>query len=412
MAVLIGLVFLLSACQGGPRYEFHDLAVKECVERYLGKSADELTARDLSALSQLKAFTFDAYDQHVTSLRDLPELFPELRYVSLASSWFNEARLSPEDCAILENMESLRTVDIYADGLPSLDFAQDLPYVSLRYTEQSYLSDENKLPEASVLGRDFIESRVSGPVKEYVRVADGERVFELIVTDYKYFANGDYCYETKIFVSEKRNGAYYFLENLDVPGRIDNAAAGLIITDANFDGRKDVLVSQGQFGNQGLARFACFLDGDGSYSLNGGFSDIANPAIDRQSQKILSSWRNSAASHSWAMFSYINGEFIETERLTQEPESWTAEYDIEVWRHVVKYTSAENKETESYLTSDYTDQEWTAMFYDEDSFWGLSADKWRTLSNQGILFDGSLYSNGLDAQITEIIDEQQAGAAF
>lgn len=391
-------------------YEFHDAAIKDCIERYFDKSADALTTEDFETLSKLQSFSFDAYGKNVTTLLDLPDLFPELRYVSLAFSWFDEARLSMIDCEILEEMDSLRAVDIYADGLPSLDFVEKLPYVSLRYTEEAYLSDEYNLAEASVLGKKFIGDQVTGHVKEYVKVADGERVYELIVTDFEQADNDeiwDSWYEAKILISEKRNGEYYFLNSLDVPGRIGNVSGGLILADANFDGLKDILISQGHFGAQGLVTYACFLNYDGTYKLCESFSEIPNPALDEQNKKVLSTWRNWAASHSWAMYSYIDGEFIETDRLTQEPEE-TGEHSeenngAEIWKHEVEHISAENTELEIYLTSEYTDDEWIAMFYDESSFWGLYSDKWWTLFNQGTLLDWSLYGDGLDAQIMEII---------
>jgi hypothetical protein len=85
-----------------PLYVFHDTAVKNSVERYFEKSADELTAEDFYKLSQLQSFNFYEYDAQITTLRDLPELFPLLRYAKISYSWFNAARLSLEDCTILD----------------------------------------------------------------------------------------------------------------------------------------------------------------------------------------------------------------------------------------------------------------------------------------------------------------------
>ena len=177
----------------------------------------------------------------------------------------------------------------------------------------------------------------------------------------------------------------------------------------NFDGQKDILVFQGLFGSQGAARYACFLSTGDTYETNEDFSYIMNPALDEHNKRILSTWRNHAASHSWAMFAYENGVFIETDRMTEEPEV-TGDMredglgvEIIVWKNTIERFCNGNTETEEYLTSNYTDDEWQSMFYVEDSFWGLYSHKWRTLHNQGQLLDWSLYSSGIDTQIMEII---------
>jgi len=286
-----------------------------------------------------------------------------------------------------------------------------MSYVSICYTEEAYLSDENNLAKASVLGKAFIDSHISGNVREYVKVADGKRIYELIVTDavVSSFLDGFYSsLEAIVFVSEYRNGEYQLLESLIVPERVGNLTSGLILSDVNFDGEKDILVSQGQFGVQGLVTFACFLYNNGVYELNTSFLYIPNPAIDVQNKKVLGSWRNLAASHSWAMYSYIDGVFDQTDCLTQEPEdTGDSGFDPEilVWRHEVERLVNDHTEVEVFLTSDYTEYEWNTMFNTENSFWGLSSDKWRTLNNQGSLYDWSLYGDSPNAQIMEIISD-------
>jgi len=382
-----------------PLFVFYDAAVQDSVERFFNKSIDELTQMDFDLLAGLYSFRINAFrPTPLTSLRDLPELFPELRHIKFSGA------AEEVDFAILREMPSLRAVEISMGSEISFDFVIGLPYVSL--------SGPNNPHEASVLGRDFIESHMSGRIREYVRVVVDERVYELIVSDY---TNFDYdfwvdMHEVKVFVSQKSEDGYYLIQVLDVPGRIGNASGGLIIADVNFDGQRDILVSQGHFGNQGLVTFACFIYNNGVYKLNESFSDIPNPAIDNENNKILSTWRNWAASHSWAMFSYIDGEFIKTNMLTTSPEEWgirdegELNYPIDVWRYEVETMRNGNIETEIYLTSDFTDDEFFYYFFDENSFWGLSSNRWRTLFNHGTLFDWSLYSSGgLDAQIIEVI---------
>jgi len=402
-------------------YIFQDLAVKYSIERFFDKSADELTADDFYELSKLHSFSLTEHFTPITTLRDLPELFPELRHLHLRiePSRFDEALLSEIDIMVLEEMDTLLAVAINADVLPSLDFTRRLPYVRLRYTEAAVLSDENNLAEASVLGREFIENQMTGSIREYVKVADGERVYELIVSNHEMYG-GPYDLfswwhdEAKVFVSEKRNGEYYFLFYHEVTGLVDMFSRGLILIDVNFDGQKDILVSLGHFGIQGLERFACFLYDNGRYKKSDSFSAIANPSLDVQNKKILSTWRNSSASHSWAMFSYENDVFTETHRLTWQPEE-TGEYpegghgpEIISRRFTIEHffdgIGDENTITEIYISSDYTDDEWIAMFYDENSFWGLSSDKWYTpVHNHWTLLDWSIYGSGKDIHIMEII---------
>ena len=389
-----------------PPYEFYDLAVKECVEKYFDKSADEFTKEDFDTLAKLISFNFDSYGKQITTLCDLPKLFPNIKYIEI-SYFMQGARLSEADCRILEEMKSLCAVNLNLEELPSLDFTKKLPYVSLRYTEEVYQSDKNNLADVSVLGRNFIETYVSGQLTEYVKVVDGERVYELIVTDNEIIGTDvlmDQCYETKVFISEMRNNEYHFLDVINMTNRIVNASGGLILADANFDGQKDILVLQGHFGAQYAAVYDCFLSDDGTYKLNESFSKISNPALDYQNKQVLSTWRNWAASHSWAMLSYIDGEFVKTDSLTQEPEETGDDYNETDWMHLVERFDGKNVESQTYLKRDYSGEEWSAIFYDENSFWGLRSNKWRTLFNQGSIIDWSLYGSGVDAQIMEIIE--------
>jgi len=53
-------------------YAFHDVAIKESIERYFDRSAGELTQEDYITLSQLHAFSFDIHNRQIRTLRDLP----------------------------------------------------------------------------------------------------------------------------------------------------------------------------------------------------------------------------------------------------------------------------------------------------------------------------------------------------
>jgi hypothetical protein len=242
-----------------PLHDYKDEVVEATIENYMEKSVADMTADDYEHISRQLAFSFDVYNKGVQSLQDVPELFPELRYLKLGYAWSDEARLSESDCELIEQMETLRAVDMLVDGLPTLEFAQRLPYVSLRYMEEAYLPDGGNLSEASVLGGEFIN--IEGNIKEYVKVADGEQTYELFVTDrQRTKAEGEYdaTYAAKVFVSEKKDADWQLAKSIDVPGRIDNASGGLILADVNFDGSKDVLVALGKFGTQAMVAFLLF----------------------------------------------------------------------------------------------------------------------------------------------------------
>jgi|GEM_PF-1200427 len=386
-----------------PQFGNQDSAVLQNVEDFLNKFSHEFTQADFDFLAGLYSFRIASHNEPITSLRVLPELFPALRHIRLSFP----AEQREIDLSALEKMPSLRAVEIDAGFFPNFDFAVGLPYVSLRLR----LEDEgaSNLAGASVLGREFIESRLSGRIREYVRVVYGGRVYELIVSDYVFNGDSlrywDLYHEAKIFVSEKRSGEFEPLHILDIHGRIGNATGGLIIADINFDGRRDILVKQGHFGNQGLVNFSAFIYENGEYAPNESFSQIANPAIDAENERILSTWRNWAASHSWAKFVYENGEFVMTDILTTSPEEYGEGMNAPVfsWRYEVTQIRGGNSETTIYLSSDFPDDEFAEMFFCESSFWGLASDRWRTLFNQGLLIDWSIYGGGLDAQIAEII---------
>ena len=125
--------------------------------------------------------------------------------------------------------------------------------------------------------------------------------------------------------------------------------------DADFDGVHDILLGLGHFGNQGLLRYACYLRRGDEFVECPSFAEIPNPAIDAENKVILSNWRSHAASHSYAMFYFADGEFVETERLTTAEE--IADSGEGLWTWTDKILVDGEWQIREYLTaSDYTDE--------------------------------------------------------
>lgn len=413
--VLLGLILslLLVGCAPmGPsgslpgEGHFFDPAVQKAVEEYLEKEASELTSGDLQALGKLQAFSID---DEVGTLRDIPTYFPALAYLSIH---LNDA-VSAADCDLLGEMENLQVVQIFSGQLPSFDFISSLRYVDLAYKEEAYLSAGEHLLEACVLGKEFMAQQVKGNIKGYMRMVKNDLIYELVCTDRVLAGDSEdfnEYLETKVFISELTGGIPQLKEVIDVEKRIGNASGGLHVVDVDFDGNDDILVENGHYGAQYATAYSCFLSRDGKYVYYPGFSDILNPAIDGESQKILGCWRNWAASHSYAMYSLVNDEFVMTERLTEEPSSESGEEEI-VWTWLIEeYAKGKVVNQHFYSEKDYSAAQIEEMIFAENSHWGLKGEKWNALSNSGRLSDFSIYGSGsLNPTIEKILAEEAKG---
>jgi hypothetical protein len=93
-----------------------------------------------------------------------------------------------------------------------------------------------------------------------------------------------------------------------------------LFTDVNFDGYGDLLIYLGAYGTQGVRYYACWLwDADkGKFSYVHEFQNIEEPMIDKRTKEVSSFWRNSAASHSQARYSWVNGKPVMQARLTED----------------------------------------------------------------------------------------------
>jgi len=358
-----------------PLYVFHDEIIESRIlwffETFFDRDIDELTEEDFDTLAGLRTFMFPTFRVPGITFYDIPKLFPELRQINLVIFQRDEENPATLDLSVLDEMQSLRSVEIStAAPLLCLDFTRRFSYLTIVYWDDAHLSDEINLVYASVLERDFIESRVNGRVRVYSRAIDGERVYELIVTDYNLSHDVWEQYETVLFISERRNGQYHYLQSVNVPGRLRYAFSGLILTDVTFNGQTDVLVNLGSFGMQGILRYAAILGDNGRYRLEESFSGIANPGLHTERERISSSWRGSSTSRGYEMYAYIDGEFVVTDQLY-----------INFLR--------------------YTDEELYERYYAEGTLWELGSDRGHSEFGRGRTRDWYVYDSDPDAQIEE-----------
>lgn len=154
--------------------------------------------------------------------------------------------------------------------------------------------------------------------------------------------------------------------------------------DINFDGDKDIVLSAGHFGNQGLLReFGwTWSRKSGRYEYCSAYYEIVNPEIDAEHQLVRSSWRNSAASHSWVIYRYVDGAFVMQSRLTEEslygeeiPVGLEAPEDALVWHWQEEIMeNGRMVEVKNFYAVEVTGEETVypealEHYYVEDSYW-------------------------------------------
>ena len=156
--------------------------------------------------------------------------------------------------------------------------------------------------------------------------------------------------------------------------------------DVNFDTVPDLLICTGHHGNQGALTYYCFLQTDTGFVEAPTFSDIPNPSIDAENQLILSQWRNSAASHSWAEYKYEDNIFVLSRELREE---LLVVSDEEIWVWTV------NGE-EIGRSNELSKAEIENLLYNDNSEWNLSHNRWQILYNNGMMSDYSIYAEPIE----------------
>jgi hypothetical protein len=315
--------------------------------------------------------------------------------------------LSQERYAELLQLKSLRALTIFCNTITVSDFENDLTYFEIAYKDNESLPNENLLSSFSLSEEALIQANVKGNIEKMIRIKNEDSIFELFNSDS--FFSGDLYeqQERKVFVYNKDSMLCESI--LDASAEVGmHAQNRLQLMDVNFDGETDLLIDNGHFGTQGAVTYTCFLKEGQSFTKNESFSEIVNPAIDSNNNKVLSTWRNWAASHSFAMYDFQNNQFVMTHQLTEEPLE-TAEHtygeNVDKWQWTVETFDGENlTQTEFFTSEDSTEDEINAKLYAEDSFWALASDKWNTLYNLGKMAGFSIYgSDDINETIYRII---------
>lgn len=209
-------------------------------------------------------------------------------------------------------------------------------------------------------------------------------VFEWLISDY-HEKGEDFSEDGVLVVSHESNMKYSQIIHVEAEGGDGvwiSVESKFEYVDANFDNIPDLLICTGHHGNQGLLTYYCFLQTEDGFVEAPTFTDIPNPAIDADNKLILSQWRNSAVSHSWAKYKYQNNEYVMYRELCEDLDHSGGE---EVWVWSVNGEEA--------ARSDKLSEEEIAEFlYGENSEWKITDDKWRTLYNNGLTADFSIYA--------------------
>ena len=378
---------------------FADPVVRSQLEDLLGGPVEMGTLPRLAAVRTL-ALECGSYDgRAIQTLADLPKYLPDLEVLALdfyglpmtAEMWEDIdclplKRLGVSACGGFEHMRLPEGLERLAlDGDNKLQF-------------EAWDREAHTLPEGLLLTRP--ETPLRGTPIQYYRYTDEAGAAELVLTDAWERTEYGREYESRLLLSCREGDAWSPVGEYPL-FRDTSAHDGLRFADVDFDGRMDILVLQGHFGNQYMARWTALLQREDGFEESPSFSEIPNPAVDPERRCVYGQWRNWAASHSWGVYEYRDGAFELVRCLTEEPveESYTGEAPngtVEVWQYF------DSAATEVWRTDEHTKEETWDRFFDASSpDWGIGSDRWRTLANGGLMADFSVYDTDTMRSITQ-----------
>ena len=264
------------------------------------------------------------------------------------------------------------------------EYQQEIPIDTGRVMEIYNGKDAISVIEDILIAQVLPEEVLKGNPVIYDRLRVDGWVFEWLISDYQDDDNhfledgvlvvsreGDS--ETAQVITVKAEGGYATWVSVEHKFEY---------IDVNFDGLSDLLICTGHHGNQGALTYYCFLQTNSGFVEEPSFTDISNPGIDEENKLILSQWRNTAASHSWAEFKCQNNTYIMYRELREDWKMGDSGEDIWVW--------TVNGETIG-RSDELSMEEIYDLLYSENSEWGILGDRWRTLYNNGLTADYSIY---------------------
>lgn len=159
---------------------------------------------------------------------------------------------------------------------------------------------------------------------------------------------------------------------------VDKNTLGLNLVDVNFDGYNDILLLKDIQGSHANYIYNSYIwnHSIGEFVKNESFSNIINPAIDSKNKKILSVSTNWAASHTFRMYSFLEGEFVLTNEFTEEAVDVSDAGKPQQW-HIVekKLIDGKLKKVNDQIFSDKNNAE-VSQYYKDGSFWDVENLKW------------------------------------
>jgi len=388
-------------------YTFANPVVQSEVEKLLGKRAADFTEADLAELRSVEAFRVSGA---ISTLADITALFPALAYLDI---WFNDD-IPDAVYDELAAMSHLVALEIYSsNGFARYDFCEHINYVNLMWDidVEHPVRGHTDMAEAVLAGGGLTVTE-GYTVDAITRYVDEGYIYEVV--DSRKTIPGtdpfvDQDVESTLFIHKIVDSGLASAQVFPLDGRLGNIRGDLFVVDVDFDGQKDVMVTNGMFGTQAAIVYSCFLNRGGRFIACESFSEIVNAALDIENQLVLSTWRNHSASHSWATCAWQEDELVMTATFTEG-----GEWDEDKGKPVFFFRDERRIDGEMVVVNevwetDYTEEEIIAMFYAPESEWGLFGDRWRTLDNMGTMIDFSIYnSTGVNAMIHSLIENRHS----